>query len=658
MSKNTTENLTDSTHHPHHAQDRITIGTLLITLGIIYGDIGTSPLYVMKAIIGEESPINNLIVLGGISCVIWTLTLQTTIKYVILTLKADNNGEGGIFSLFTLVRKKGKWLVYPAMIGGAALLADGIITPPISVASAVEGLRVLNKDIPTIPIVIVIISIIFLFQRFGTAVVGKAFGPIMLVWFLMLATLGLGQIVLKPEILQAVNPYYAFRLLTDKPEGFWLLGAVFLCTTGAEALYSDLGHCGRGNIRLSWIFVKITLILNYMGQGAWLMLHEGTKLGKNNPFYEIMPQWFLVIGIGIATLAAIIASQALITGSFTLVSEAIRLNFWPKVSLNYPSDQKGQLYVPSVNFLLWAGCIGIVLYFQESSAMESAYGLAITLAMLMTTILLGYYLHLKNTPVWVIIPFISLYFVIEISFLIANLTKFAHGGFVTLIIGAVLMLVMIIWYQASKIRAKLTDYVSLSEYIEPLKLLSNDSSIPRYATNLVYLTSTANMDEIETKTIYSIFQKQPKRADVYWFVHVKSTDEPYTMEYKVDILAKEDVIKVCFNLGFRVEQRIDLFFRTVVNELVKQGEVDITNRYNSLKSLSIAGDFRFVVLKRFLSNENELSWTDRLVMDGYFILKNLSTSEEDWFGLDPSSVVVEKVPMLIRPSNEVKLKRV
>ncbi len=643
-------------HHNHNS--KITVASLLVTLGIIYGDIGTSPLYVMKAIVGEKNPIDAMVVLGGISCVFWTLTLQTTLKYVMLTLKADNNGEGGIFSLFTLVRKQGAWLVYPAMIGGAALLADGIITPPISVASAVEGLRVLKPNIPTIPIVIVIISIIFLFQRFGTAVVGQAFGPIMLIWFLMLGLLGLNQIFTNVEILKALNPYYAFRLLTDKPEGFWLLGAVFLCTTGAEALYSDLGHCGRGNIRISWVFVKITLILNYMGQGAWLIAHKGKELGTQNPFYTIMPEWFLVIGIFIATLAAIIASQALITGSFTLISEAIRLNFWPKVNLNYPSNQKGQLYVPSVNWLLWAGCIGIVLYFQESSNMEAAYGLAITLAMLMTTILLGYYLHMKGTPIWVVIPFVGLYFTIELSFLVANLTKFFHGGFVTLIIGAVIMFIMIIWYKASKIRAKLTDYDKLSDYLEPLKSLSNDNSVPRYATNLVYLTSADDADEIETKTIYSIFQKQPKRADIYWFVHVKNTDEPYTMEYQVDILAKEDVIKVRFNLGFRVEQRMDLFFRTVVNELVKQGEVDITNRYNSLKALSIAGDFRFVVLKRFLSNENELSWTDRLIMDGYFVLKNLATSEEDWFGLDPSSVVVEKVPMLIRPSEEIKLKRV
>lgn len=648
--------------HSHENFNKATLAGMLITIGIIFGDIGTSPLYVMKAIVGEKNPITELVVLGGISCVFWTLTLQTTFKYVILTLQADNNGEGGIFSLYTLIRKQAKWIVFPAILGGAALLADGIITPPISVSSAIEGLRVIYPTIAEdtiIFIVIAIISIIFAFQRFGTAVVGKAFGPVMLVWFLMLAGLGIGGIVLNPHVLVALSPHYAYNLLVEHPEGFWLLGAVFLCTTGAEALYSDMGHCGRGNIRMAWIFVKIALVLNYLGQGGWLINHIGKTLEKQNPFYTIMPEWFLIIGIIIATFAAIIASQALITGSFTLVSEAIRLNLWPKVLLNYPSDMKGQLYVPSVNFILWIGCIGIVLYFRESSAMEAAYGLAITLAMLMTTVLLAYYLKMKKGNTIFIALFLIIYIVIEVSFMVANLTKFMHGGFVTLIVASVVIGVMLTMFYSSKIKNRLTEYTNLSDYKDALMSLSKDTEIPRYATNLVYLTGSTNLGTIDSKIIYSIFQKQPKRADIYWFVHVDIDDAPYTMEYSINVIAEEDIVWVAFKLGFRVEQRLDLYFKKVVEDMVSKKEINITNRYNSLKNLDISADFRFVVLKRYLSNENALPFGEQLIMDGYFLLKNYwSTSDQRWFGLDPGSVTVEEIPMLIRVLSDVELKRV
>ena len=460
--------------HPHTA---ISTAGLLIALGIIYGDIGTSPLYVMKAILKEGHVpymIDAQLVLGGISCVIWTLTLQTTVKYVLLTLNADNNGEGGIFSLYTLVRRRGPWLSAVAIIGGAALLADGVITPPISVASAIEGLQAVYPSIPTVPIVIGIIAGLFLLQSFGTQIVGKAFGPIMFVWFYMLGVLGVLWIVQNPAILKAFNPLHAYNLLVKYPGGFWLLGSVFLCTTGAEALYSDLGHCGKGNIRISWVFVKSTLLLNYLGQGAWLLTHQGESLGTKNPFYALMPEWFLLIGIGIATIAAIIASQALITGSFTLVAEAIRLNMWPKVRLNYPTDVKGQLYVPSMNRLLLLGCIGVVLYFRESGNMEAAYGLAITLTMLMTTVLLTVWLRTRGVPLGAVVLFAVVYGIIEGSFLIANLIKFPHGGWVSLAIGSLLMGVMYVWLRAYYIKRRLTEFVKIEPYMEALKQLSDD----------------------------------------------------------------------------------------------------------------------------------------------------------------------------------------
>lgn len=644
-----------SNHGQLHS--KVTLAGLLITLGIIYGDIGTSPLYVMKAIIGS-TPINSDYVLGGLSCIVWTLTLQTTIKYVLLTLRADNNGEGGIFALYTLVRRtKKKWLLFPAIVGGSMLLADGIITPPISVASAVEGLRVFNKDINTIPIVIGIIAFLFLIQQFGSKLVGRFFGPIMLVWFSMLAVLGVAQLLDNPGVLKALSPHYAFNMLTEHPSSLALLGAVFLCTTGAEALYSDLGHCGRGNIRTSWGFVKVALILNYFGQGAWLLQREGQLLNGENPFYSVMPEWFKVTGIVIATAAAIIASQALISGSFTLINEAIRLNFWPKVRIKYPSDLKGQLYIPSINWLLMLGCIGVVLYFRESSNMEAAYGLAIVITMLMTTLLLNFYLFTKRYPMWLIGLLLFVYLSIESLFLIANLDKFSHGGYITLIIATVLILVMWIWYDARKIRNRYVEFVKLKDYLPQLAELSQDNTIPKHSTHLVYLTSADHKDDIESKILYSILQKRPKRADVYWFVHVHVTDQPYTMEYKVTELMSDDVFRIDFYLGFRVPTRINLLFRKVVSEMVHNHEVDITSRYESLNRKSVIGDFSFVVLEKYLSNDNDLPAYEKVILDIYYFMKPITLSEESAFGLDTSSVMVEKVPIVIAPVRAMNIKR-
>ena len=640
-----------------HKLNRISAAGVLVTLGIIFGDIGTSPLYVLKAIIGEGNVINRDLVYGGISCIFWTLTLQTTIKYVIITLRADNKGEGGIFSLYTLVRRKAKWLMLPAIIGGCTLLADGIITPPISVASAIEGLQLKYPDIQTVPIVIVIITILFLFQQFGSNFVGKAFGPIMFLWFTMLGVVGFSQITMHVDILKAVNPYFAYDTLINNPSGFWILGAVFLCTTGAEALYSDLGHCGRANIRVSWAFVKICLLLNYFGQGAWLVTNSGSVM-DSNPFYSIMPEWFLIYGIGLATLATIIASQALISGSFTLISEAVRLNFWPKVKINYPTDAKGQLYVPSINWLLWFGCCSVVLYFQESTHMEAAYGLSITLTMLMTTILLMVYLLTRKFSYWLVGVLLAIYATIELSFLVANLSKFTHGGWVTILIGGVLFTIMWSWINARKIRNRYLRFSELDDYLPILKELSADQSVPKYASQLVYLTGSNFTSEIEAKIMYSIFQKQPKRADVYWFVHVDVEDEPYKTEYKVVHLVPGNVIRIEFKLGFRIEQKINVLFRKVVEDLVKNNEVDIVSRYESLHKHNITGDFKFIVLEKKLSADNSLPLYERIIMQIYFLLKKLSLSEEKGFGLDLSFVTIEQVPLLLSQTKNYELKRV
>ena len=649
-----------------HNFNKVSAAGLLIALGIIYGDIGTSPLYVLSAIINGK-PIDDLLIFGGLSCIIWTLTLQTTFKYVILTLQADNKGEGGIFSLYTLVRRQKKWLVFPAMLGGAALLADGMITPPISITSAIEGLKNIPalNDIHENTIIIIVISILmvlFFMQQFGTNSIGKMFGPVMFIWFAMLAVLGIGNMSSAMNVLHAFNPYWAIKLLTVYPSGFWILGAVFLCTTGAEALYSDLGHCGRGNIRISWIFVKACLILNYLGQGAWLLNHKGMTftngVDMKNPFYAIMPDWFLLWGIVIATIAAIIASQALISGSFTLISEAIRLDLWPRMKIKYPTEAKGQLYIPGINTLLFVGCCGIVLYFRSSGAMEAAYGLAITLCMLATTVLFSNFLVSKRRPPILIWIYLFVYIGIESAFMIANLDKFPHGGFVTLIIGGGLFGVMYVRHRAKKIKNRYVEFVRVEEYIPKIEELSNDSSVPKYATHLVYLTSASNPKEIEHKIMYSILRGKPKRADIYWFVHVQTLDDPYTSEYSVEHIIPNDIIRVEFRLGFRMQPRLNLMFKKVVEDLVANREVNITSRYESQQRNNMVGDFQFIVMEKFMSQDNELPFSEDLIMRLYFWLKELGVNESKSFGLEQSNVAVEKFPLIVAPVSKLKLTRV
>jgi KUP system potassium uptake protein len=647
----------------------VTAAGLLIALGIIYGDIGTSPLYVFNAIITNRL-IDRDLIIGSLSCIIWTLSLQTTLKYVWLVLRADNRGEGGTFALYALVRRQKKWLAVPAMLGGASLLADGIITPPISITSAVEGLKEIsyfsNIEHYVVYIVLIILTMFFFVQQFGTASIGRFFGPVMAAWFSMLAILGIIHISDDFGILRAFSPHYAVKFLSNYPHALLLLGAVFLCTTGAEALYSDLGHCGRDNIRMSWIFVKVCLLLNYLGQGAYLISHrsglvvtEAVKAQYGiNAFYDLMPEWFIIVGVLIATSAAIIASQAMIAGSFTLISEAMRLNLWPKLKIRYPSEEKGQLFIPSLNLMMFMGCVGVVLYFRNSSRMEAAYGLAIIITMLMTTVLFSNFMvsrRIKPVFIWV---FLIFYTTVEILFLYALLHKFTQGGYITMLIGGLMFLIMYTWYRARKIKNRYVEFVRLEHYIPKIQELSNDRSVPKYATHLVYLTSADNPKEIEHKIIYSILSKKPKRADIYWFVHVDTLDEPYTMEYKVEHIIPNDIIRIDFRLGFRVEPRINLMFRKVVEDLVANKEVNIVSRYESLERGKVTGDFTFVVMEKYLSQDNDLPIIERLIMKLHFWLKDVSLSEERGFGLDASTVIVEKFPLIVSPVTNLKLRRV
>jgi KUP system potassium uptake protein len=636
---------------------RVSLGGLLVALGIIYGDIGTSPLYVLKAVAGA-APIQRDVVLGALSCIFWTLTLLTTVKYVLLTLRADNRGEGGIFALYALVRKNARWLLIPAIIGGSALLADGIITPPISVSSAIEGLRKIYPTIHTVPIVLAILTVLFSIQHFGTRIVGRSFGPVMLGWFSMLTVLGVISLKDTPGIVDALNPIYALRLLFLQPNGFWVLGAVFLCTTGAEALYSDLGHCGRGNIQTSWILVKTALVINYLGQGAWMLAHTGEVLGDRNPFFEIMPAWFLIPGIVMSTAATVIASQALISGSFTLATEAMRLSVLPKAKIVYPTELKGQIYVPSINLLLFIGCVVVVLYFRESSNMEAAYGLAITLTMMMTTILFANYLRRHRVPYQLIVLYLAVYLSIESGFLFANLLKLHHGGWFTVVIGSFVALIMYIWNSGSRLKTSYTEYEPLPQHLPALESLSQDHEVPKYATHLIYMSGAPFPKLIESKVVFSLFHIHPKRADVYWFIHVNVLDVPYTTEYEVTTLIPRKVFRIDFNLGFRVEPRVNLFFRKVIEEMAARGEVDLLSRYSSLRHNEISGDLRFVVLRKELSYESDLPWFDKFIMEGYFLLRTLSLSEERSFGLDTSSVTTELVPLVLSPAKDFELTRV
>ena len=629
----------------------------VVTLGIVFGDLGTSPLYVMKAIVAGGKEFNSLLIYGSMSCIFWTLTLQTTVKYVMITLKANNNGEGGIFALFALMRKKPLWSAILTMIGASALLADGIITPAITVTSAIEGLQIFNPAIPVIGIVLIIFAGLFFFQQYGTNIMGSSFGPMMAIWFLMLALFGSIQLIRNPEILAALNPVYAVKFLSEYPGGFILLGAVFLCTTGAEALYSDLGHCGLKNIRMSWYFVKTSLLLNYFGQCAWIIEKGGLQDGLN-PFFGIMPDWFLVPGILIATAAAVIASQALITGSYTLLSEAITLNFWPKQKVMNPTFLRGQVYVPFVNWFLWIACSFVVIFFKESSNMEAAYGLSITITMIMTTILLSYYLFQKKVHIAYIIILLSTYITIEVSFLVANLHKFIYGGWFTLLLASLFFMIMYGWYFGRKLKNKYVSFVKLDRYIERFKDLVKDNSVPITATNLVYVVKANHIDQVESKVIYSIFQKQPKRANTYWLLHIDIRNEPYAFEYRVTPIIPRVLIRVDFYLGFKVEPQINLYFKEVIEDLKQSGEINTESSFETIRKYSMPADFLFILIDRIMPRDYKFTRRQSLILALHEFSRMFCISDVKALNLDSPNTIEEKVPIILKETEKSRIKRI
>ncbi|MDL1914119.1 MAG: potassium transporter Kup [Bergeyella sp.] len=633
---------------------KVTFLGLLVSMGIVFGDIGTSPLYVMKAIAkargnGALMPLDEYIE-GGLSCIIWTLTLQTTIKYVIIALRADNKGEGGILALYSLVRKlRKKWLYVIAIIGAAALVADGVITPSLTVMSAIEGLKIFNPQTPVVLYTCIVLFVLFFVQQFGTSEIGKYFGPIMVIWFLTLGIFGGYHITDRVEILNAFNPTKAYQLIKNSPSALMIMGAVFLCTTGAESLYSDLGHCGKKNIQVSWIFVKIMLILNYLGQGAWLLTHreEVYTLGVN-PFFGILPQWAMLPGVFLATLAAVIASQAVITGAFTMFSEAMSIAFWPTQLIEYPSGIKGQMYIPKINWGLMVMCFIVVLYFRKSENLEAAYGLTITIAMLMTTLLLLFWLAISRVKPVFICLFALVYLLIELSFFYANLIKFYEGGWFTILLAGFIGICMYAWYNGRRIKAKFLKFVKIEKYVPIIKDMKLDTTIPKYATNLVFLSKAERDDEIEAKIIYSIIRKQPKRADHYFILNIHNQEDPYTFKYYVDEIMPGTIFKVNFLLGFKINRRINDYFNQVLKDLMEQGVIPSRSGYLSLREHDVPPDLRYVIIDNTYINENLLTFREKLILKVYGFVRYIGRDDFKAWGVMPHNVVVESTPLLDR----------
>ncbi len=636
---------------------KVSLASLLMTLGIVFGDIGTSPLYVFTAITQGKN-FDELLVLGSLSCVFWTLMLLATVKYIYLALNADNHGEGGIFALYALLRKtKSKWIIYPALIGCATLISDGFITPAISISSAVEGVSILYSDIPTLPIVCIIITGLFLIQQFGTKKIGGLFGPVMLLWFLTLGFLGIRQLMHTPEVLKAINPMYAFNFLVIYPEALWILGAVFLCTTGAEALYSDLGHCGKKNIRLTWVFVLSMLLLNYFGQAAYcLSLPKGQQL--DSVFYATVPQEWLPYIIGIATVATIIASQALITGIFTLVNEAIKLKLWTNLKVKYPSDHKGQIYIPFINYFLLAGCLLVVLIFKKSSNMEAAYGLAITIDMLMTSLLLGYLLLIRAKKGEIIITMLfSLFLLVETTFLISNLNKIVHGGWFTLLLALFLFTLLLFHRFARQLRSRVAEYHKLEDVKPLLTNVMDNDKLPYLATNLVLPTRSSRVNFIDMTIVHSLFYLQPKRAAVYWFLHMDITDEPYGVSYTVTTIIPQKCFFVKVNMGFKERHLLDHIMKKIHKDLVKSGEVSKTNIFYTDTSLQVAPDFKYILINSRVASDNRLTVMEAFSVRIYRFLKSLGLTAIEDFGLDETNTIEEKIPINVAKRDSLHITR-
>ena len=662
--------------NPADGKGKFSMGMFLVALGIVYGDIGTSPMYVMKSIIegnGGIAYVDQEFIIGSLSLVIWTITLLTTIKHVLIALRADNHGEGGIFALYSLVRHCGKWLIIPTMIGGCTMLADGVLTPAVTVTTAVEGLRSIevvddllgSGQMIVVLITLAIISTLFMIQKSGTSSIGKMFGPVMVVWFMFLGVTGFCFTMVDLSILKALNPVYALQVLfsPDNKEGLMILGSVFLCTTGAEALYTDMGHVGRANIYVSWPFVKLCLILNYMGQCVWIIQNQNDPviqaIPSINPFYVMLPEALRPAAILLSAMAAIIASQALISGSYTLVHEAASLDLMPHLNVRYPSDTKGQIYIPSVNNILWVFCVGVILYFQSGSRMENAYGLAITISMLMMTILFSVYIGAIHKHRIAAVLFAATFFALEGVFFVSSLGKFVIGGYVAIIISVAILFVMISWYRGTQIEQAQNIFLKMREHLQSIKNLQNDDSIPLCSNNMVYLVKGDETEEIDRDILYSILDKEPKRADAYWFISVNTTDDPNQKHYKVETFGTDYVFRVNLYLGFKVKPSVNIYLRQIVHDLLATGELPKQIRRHSIYESSHVGSFKFCMIRKMMPQEGDIDFWDNLLIHAKYFIRRLAGNPLQWFGLETSNVIVEYVPLfLARRQTADRLERI
>lgn len=656
--------------------DKVTLAMSIVALGVVYGDIGTSPLYTMQTFLAGQGGVahaDETAVIGMLSLVFWTMTLITTIEYVLICMRVDNKGEGGIFALYSLLRRYGGWLIVPAMIGGAAFLADSVLTPAMSISSAVEGLQTLpalqsvfsaNPNL-TLVITIAIIVAVFAVQSRGTERIGKVFGTTVLIWFVFIAVTGGISMAHNLEVLRALNPVYGVEFLVsgDNRAGLALMGTVFLSITGAEALYSDMGHVGRGNIYATWPFINLALVLSYFGQGAWIIrtienpvfVREG---GAPNPFFAMMSPELRYVAVVLSVVAGVIASQALISGAFTIVSEATRLNWMPHLQVRYPARTRGQLYIPTVNCVLCVATVAVLLIFRNSEHIAAAYGLALTVTMVMTSILVTVYLWHRRMHVAAVV-FAVVFPTIMLLFFVASMAKFMHGGWFTALLTLAILTVMVTWNEGTKLERAQRRHMQLDDCLPVLQRLHDDATIPYYSDNIVYLTSDQDMKRMDTDVFFSIFANHPKRAHAWWIVSVETTDDPFTREYTVEDYGTDYLFRVRIRLGFKVSQSIPAYLHQIMHDLLRGGDLpQQTTRYPKVDADPEIGPITYVLIHKALMPESKVSAKGAWALRIKYAIRHVAGSPVKWFGLAPYNPVTEVQPLFLSTVRPPRLKRV
>ncbi len=669
-------------HKLQASPDKISLGMCIVTMGVVYGDIGTSPLYLAQSFVSGQGGIryvDRTSVLGMLSLLFWSITLITTVKYVLIAMRIDNRGEGGIFALYSMVKRFAKWLWIPAMIGGAAFLADSVLTPAVSISSAVEGLKTLrafenvftvNPQL-TLAITVIIIVILFAVQSRGTERIGRVFGVVVAIWFTFMAVVGIIAIGKDWSIFAALNPWYGLEYLLNlngaNRAGLAIMGTVFLATTGAEALYSDMGHVGRGNIYATWPFIFICLIFNYFGQGAWMIRNQSNKAlwsaPNVNPFFQTINPTLRYVAVILSVAAGVIASQALITGAFTMVSEATGLNWMPHLQVRYPARTRGQLYIPTVNFVLCAATLVVLMIFQNSERITNAYGLALTVTMITTVVLLMAYMWYAQKRRVLALIFGVVFLAIQSLFFISSLSKFFTGGWFTTILTIVIFTIMYTWDTGTRIERSQRRHMLPEDFLPALNILHKDKSVPLYADNLVYLTSDRELRRLDTDIFYSIFADHPKRAHAWWAVSVQVTDAPYTREYSVENFGTDFLFRVRMRLGFKVNQNVSTYLHQIMHELIDQGTLPPQETiYPKVDNDPQIGTINYVLIHKALMPESKVDVRGALSLRIKYAIRHMAGSPVKWFGLAAFNPRIEVQPLFVQvqpipPLTQVALRK-